>query len=88
MLHATVVLEKNSRVCILNDPMVIHQVLFDLHDIGYACNIAYASTLAKALDKFWCRSIRQDVNDYCQKCVVCRRAKERSQMAAALDPLP
>jgi hypothetical protein len=44
----------------------------------HTCHRGYASTLAKALDMFWWRRIRQDVNDYFHKCVVCHRAKERA----------
>jgi hypothetical protein len=36
-----------------------------------------ASTLAKALDRFWWKRVRQNVKDFCERCVVCRRAKIR-----------
>jgi hypothetical protein len=47
-----------------------------------------ASTLAKALDRFGWKRLRQDVKDFCERCVVCRRAKiQPQQMAATLYPL-
>jgi hypothetical protein len=39
------------------------------------------------LDMFWWRRIRHDVNDYCHRCVACRRAKERAQLAYSHGPL-
>jgi hypothetical protein len=62
-----------------------HKLLFELNDSDSAGHYGYLSTLPKASfygDKVWWRRIRQDVNDYCHRCVVCRRAKERPQMAA------
>jgi hypothetical protein len=46
-----------------------------------------ASTLAKALDRFWWKRLRHDVKDFCERCVVCRRAKIQPQMAATLYSL-
>jgi hypothetical protein len=64
-----------------------NKLLFELHDHGFACHRGYASTLAKALDMLWRRRILQDVDDNCRICAFCRRAKERAEMADALDPL-
>jgi hypothetical protein len=46
-----------------------------------------AGTIAKALDRFLWKRIRKNVKDYCERCVVCRRAKIHPQMAATLYPL-
>jgi hypothetical protein len=63
------------------------KLLLELHDSESRGHIGYASTLAKALDMFWWRRIRQDVNDHGQRCDACRRAKERPQTDGALVPL-
>jgi hypothetical protein len=44
---------RTTRLCIPNDHVVQkYKVLFELHDIGYACHIGYVSTLAKAQERF------------------------------------
>jgi hypothetical protein len=58
-----------------------------LHESASAGHIGVASTLAKALDRFWWKRIRQDVKDFCERCVVCRRAKFQPHMVATLYPL-
>jgi hypothetical protein len=40
------------------------------------------------LDKFWWKRIRHDVQEFCELCVVCRRAKIQPRMVATLYPLP
>jgi hypothetical protein len=52
----------DEKLCIPNDRP--KQKLFELHDNGYASHRGYTSTLAKALEMFWWRRIRQDVIDY------------------------
>jgi hypothetical protein len=58
--------------------------------------VTYAFT--KALDRFWWfydlgfgfrvwKRIRQDVEDFLERCVLCRRGKIQSQMAATFYPL-
>jgi hypothetical protein len=54
---------KDTRLCIPNDQVLKHKLLFKLHDIGSPCHRGYASTRTKAIDRFWWRRIRQDVND-------------------------
>jgi hypothetical protein len=46
-----------------------------------------ASTLDKALDRFWWKRLRQDVKDFCERCVVCQRANIQPYMAATLYSL-
>jgi hypothetical protein len=62
-------------------------VIIEPHDNSSADHRGVASTLAKALDKFLCKRIRHDVKDFCERCVVCRRAKIQPHMAATLSPL-
>jgi hypothetical protein len=59
-----------------------------MHESSSAGHRGVATTLAKALDRFCWKRIRQDVKDFCERCVVCRRAKIQPQMAATLYPLP
>jgi hypothetical protein len=63
------------------------RVITKLHDNSSTCYKRIASTLAKALDRFCWKRIRQDVKEFCEHCVVCRRAKIQPQMAATLYPL-
>jgi hypothetical protein len=63
------------------------RLITELHESSSAGHKGVASTLAKALDRFWWKRIRQDVKDFCESCVVCRRAKIRPQMVATLYPL-
>jgi hypothetical protein len=62
-------------------------MITELHASSSNGHKGVASTLAKALDRFWWTRLRQDVKDFCERCVVCRRAKIRPQMAATLYPL-
>jgi hypothetical protein len=58
-----------------------------LHESSLDGHKGVASTIAKALDRFLWKRIRQDVKDFCERCVVCRRAKVQPHMAATLYPL-
>jgi hypothetical protein len=62
-------------------------VITELHESSSAGHRGVASTLYKALDRFWWKRIRQDVKDFCERRVVCRRAKIQPEMAATLYPL-
>jgi hypothetical protein len=57
-----------------------------MHESSSACHRGVASTLAKELDRFWWKRIRQDVKDFCERRVVCRRAKIQPHMVATLYP--
>jgi hypothetical protein len=59
-----------------------------MHESSSDGHKGVASTLAKTLDRFWWKRIRQDVKDFCERCVVYRRAHIQPQMAATLYPLP
>jgi hypothetical protein len=61
--------------------------IIELHDSSSARHRGVASPLAEALDRFWWKRIRQDVKDFWERCVVCRRAKIQPHMAANLYPL-
>jgi hypothetical protein len=77
-----------DRLCISHNSELRLKSITKLHESSSAGHRGVASTLAKALDIFWWKRLRQDVNDFCERCVVCRRAKIRPQMAATLYPLP
>jgi hypothetical protein len=62
------------------------RLITKMHGSSSLGHIGVASTLAKALDMFWWKRTRQDVKDFCERCVVCRRAKIQPQMAATLYP--
>jgi hypothetical protein len=76
-----------DRLCIPQNSELRLRFITELHESSSACHRGVASTLSKALDRFWWNRIRQDVKDFCERCVVCRRAKIRPQMAATLYPL-
>jgi hypothetical protein len=78
---------RNASLCIANNLVLKYKLLFELRDNGFAGHRSYASTQAKALDRFWWRRLRQDVNENCDRYVVCRRAKARRHTADAPDPL-
>jgi hypothetical protein len=50
-------------------------LITQMHDNSSNGHIGLTSTLAKALDRFWWKRIRQDVKKFCIRCVVCLRAK-------------
>jgi hypothetical protein len=76
-----------NRLCIPQNSELRLRLITELHESSSAGQKAVASTLAKALDRFWWKRFRQDLKDVCERCVVCRRAKIRPQMAATLYPL-
>jgi hypothetical protein len=75
-------------LCIPRNSELRLRLISELHASSSAGHRGVASTLAKALDRFWWKRLRQDVKDLYERCVVCRRAKIRPQMAATLYPLP
>jgi hypothetical protein len=46
-----------------------------------------AGTLPTTLERLYWKRIHQDVKDFCERSVVCRRAKIQQQMDATLYPL-
>jgi hypothetical protein len=76
-----------DRLCIPRNSELRLRLIQELHESSSAGHIGVASTLAKALDRFWWKRIRQDFKDFCERFVVCRRAKTQPQMAATLYPL-
>jgi hypothetical protein len=76
-----------DRLCIPQNSELRLRLIRELHESWSVGHKGVASTLAKALDRFWWKRISQDVKDYCERCVVCRRSKIRPQMAATLYPL-
>jgi hypothetical protein len=77
-----------NRLCIPLNSELRLRLITKPHASLSAGHIGVASTLAKALERFWWKRLRQDVKDFCERCVVCRRADIRPQMAATLYPLP
>jgi hypothetical protein len=76
-----------DRLCIPRNSELRLRLITELHESSLVGHIGVASTLAKALDRLWWKRIRQDVKYFCERCVVCRRAKIQPQMAATLYPL-
>jgi hypothetical protein len=77
-----------DRLCIPQSSELRLGLIIELHESSSAGHKGVASTLARALDRFWWKRIRQDVKGFCERCVVCRRAKIQPHMAATLYPLP
>jgi hypothetical protein len=48
------------------------RLIKELHDSSSAGHLGVASILAKALDRFWWKRIRQAVKDFCERWVVSR----------------
>jgi hypothetical protein len=76
-----------DRLCIPQNSELRLRLIIDMHASSSAGHRGVASTLAKALDRFWWKRLRQGVKDFCERCVVCRRAKIRPHMVATLYPL-
>jgi hypothetical protein len=74
-------------LCIPRNSELRLRLITELHESSSTGHKGVASTLAKALDRFWSKRLCQDVKDFCERCVICRRAKIRPQMAATLYPL-
>jgi hypothetical protein len=51
------------------------RLIYELHDNSSSGHIGVANTLAKRLERLWLKRIGQDVKEFCERCVVCRRAK-------------
>jgi hypothetical protein len=83
-----ILLASRSPFCPARNYELRLRLIFELHDNQLADYIGVVGILAYALDKFWWKEICQDVKDFCERCVVCRRAKIEPQMAATLNPLP
>jgi hypothetical protein len=77
-----------DRLCIPRNSELRLRLITELHESSSPGHIGVVGTLAKALDISWWKRICQDVKDFCERCVVCRRAKIQPQMAATLYPLP
>jgi hypothetical protein len=77
-----------NRLCVPRNFELRLRLITELHVSLLLGHREVASTLAKTLDKFWWKPIRQDMKDNCERCVVCRRrAKVQPQMATTLYPL-
>jgi hypothetical protein len=72
-----------DRLCIPRNFERRLRLITELHEISSGV----PSTFAKELGRFWWKRSRQDVKDFCERGVVCRRAKILPQMAATLHPL-
>jgi hypothetical protein len=76
-----------DRLCILRNSELRLRLITEMYDSSSVGHRGVASNLAEALDRFWWKRIRQDMKHFCERCVVCRRAKSQPHMAAALYPL-
>jgi hypothetical protein len=74
-----------DRLCVPRKSELRLRLITELHDCSSLGLKGVASTLAKALDIFWWKRIRQDVKRVCECCVMCGRAK--AAMAATLHLL-
>jgi hypothetical protein len=60
-----------DRLCIPRNYELRLILITKMHESSSAGHRGVASTHAKALDRFWWKRIRQDVKDFCERCVVC-----------------
>jgi hypothetical protein len=75
------------RMCVPRNSELRLRLIAELHNSSSGGHIGVDGTFAKSLDRFRWKRIRQDVQDSCERCVVCRRAKIQPQMAATLCPI-
>jgi hypothetical protein len=73
-----------NRLCVPRNSELRLRLITKSHESSSAGPKGVARTLAKALDRLWWVRIRQDVKDFCERCVVFRRAKIQPHMAATL----
>jgi hypothetical protein len=64
-----------DRLCVSRNSEFRLRMFSELHNNSLASHIEVACTLTKALDRSWCKRIRHDDKVFCERCVVCRRAK-------------
>ena len=77
-----------DRLCIpRNSELRLRLINERMHASSTAGHIGVASILANELDRFRWKRLRQYVKVFCERCVICRRAKIRPQMAATVYPL-
>jgi hypothetical protein len=76
-----------DRRCVPHNSKVRLRLIFELHNGSLVGHRGVASTFAKAHNIFWWKRIRQNVKDFYEHFVVCRRAKIQPQMAASIYPL-
>jgi hypothetical protein len=76
-----------DRLCVPRNYGLRLLLITEPHDNSSVGHGGVASTLAKALDRFWWKRIRQDVENICERCVVCRRLNIQPHMAATLYTL-
>jgi hypothetical protein len=76
-----------NRLCIPLNSELRLRLSYELHVSSPTGHIGVASTLAKTLDMFYRKRVRQGVQDFCERWVMCRRGKIQIHMAATLNPL-
>jgi hypothetical protein len=75
-----------DRLCVPRNSELRMKMITKLHDSSSDVHRGATIIFAKALDRFWWRQIRQDVNYCCERCVVCPRANIQPHLAASLVP--
>jgi hypothetical protein len=63
-------------MCVPRNSQLRLILISSLHESRPARHKGVDGTFAKALDKFMWKRIRQDVKDFCERYVVCRRVKD------------
>jgi hypothetical protein len=76
-----------NRCCVPQNCELLLRLITELYESSLVGHKRVASTLAKALVRFWWKRIRQDVKYFCERCIVYRRAKIQPQMAATIYTL-
>ena len=76
-----------SHLCVVQDPR--EKVMYKSHFLPYAGHRGiFATTQAIETYFFW-PGMRQDIQDYVTKCIVCQKVKyDRGQAPGLLQPLP
>ena len=76
---------KASRLCVPSS--LVQQVLHYCHDDPFAGHLGYHKTLHLATSKYWWRSLRKDVADYCRTCSACQQNKVAPFREKTITPL-
>ena len=71
-----------DRLCIPQNSELRLRLISELHEIASAGHRGVDGTFVVSLDTLWLKQIRRDVKEFCERCVVCRRAKIQPKIVA------
>jgi hypothetical protein len=74
-----------DRLCVPPNFELRLRLIYELHDSGSTCHKRVGGSLAKVIEKFWWKQIRQDVKHFYERFVVSRQAQRFNRMYLLLS---